>query len=43
MPTLVLGNSVFLGRREQADDVRVVSGLGISHIISIGRCAKRLF
>ena len=37
MPTLVLGNDVFLGRREQADDHRVVSGLGITHIVSIGR------
>jgi hypothetical protein len=37
MPTLVLGNDVFLGRREQADDFRVVSELGITNIVSIGR------
>ena len=37
MPTLVLGNNVFLGRREQSDDPRVIQSLGITDVVSIGR------
>jgi len=37
MPTMVMANSVFLGRREQVEDIRVIRKLNITHVLSIGR------
>lgn len=43
MPTLVLGNNIFLGRREQADDPRAIQSLGITDVVSIGRSPEQKF
>jgi len=37
MPTMVMANCVFLGRREQVEDIRVIRNLNITHVLSIGR------
>ena len=37
MPTAVHRNSVFLGRREQVEDIQVLNKLSITHVLSIGR------
>ena len=37
MPTMVFQNRVFLGRREQVEDIRVLRCLNITHVLSIGR------
>ena len=37
MPTLVHRNGIFLGKAEQAEDPRVYSELGLTHVLSIGR------
>ena len=37
MPTMVFENRVFLGRREQVEDIRVLKCLNITHVLSIGR------
>jgi hypothetical protein len=40
MPTLVRTPQLFLGRHEQAEERTVVEGLGITHMLSIGRWGK---
>ena len=41
MPTLVRSDRLFLGRHEQAEAHTVVCGLGITHLLSIGRWVHR--
>ena len=43
MPTLVGSDRLFLGRHEQAEADAVVFGLGITHVLSIGRCWTNVF
>ena len=42
MPTSILGGSIFLGSLDQTANPSVIRGLGITHVVSIGRC-KEIF
>ena len=37
MPSLIKNEQLFLGKHEQAEDRTVISGLKITHVLSIGR------
>lgn len=44
MPTLVSRDgTVFLGRHEQAEEACVVFGLGLTHVLSVGRSPENRF
>ena len=38
MPTLIKSERLYLGRHEQAEELTVLKGLSITHVLSIGRC-----
>lgn len=43
MPTLIKNEQVFLGRYEQSEEKTVIKGLGITHVLSIGRSPENCF
>eukprot|EP00095_Tigriopus_kingsejongensis_P004571 maker-scaffold462_size163801-snap-gene-0.54 protein:Tk04571 transcript:maker-scaffold462_size163801-snap-gene-0.54-mRNA-1 annotation:"dual specificity protein phosphatase 1-like" len=43
MPNLIKTEHLFLGRYEQAEEKSVILGLGITHVLSIGRSPERCF